>query len=250
MALPSSGPLSINDIVAEFGGAAPHGLTEYYSAAPGVPASGALAISAFYGTSAFTPQVLFDGAGAPSASFSVYNAPNAFSSDQANARLLDYSSSNANGWIPGILATNSNGARYQWSYGGQHSISLAGFAASARTGKLKITFGSSYCRHGGSVNTSNNLCGASILNSTGGYTAPWGTYTYSGGSASLRPGGVYISSGTINDYFANSSGQFRTRMYNNGSTYQTGIYTDARDELWIKKMEAVDPSTPSGWTQA
>ena len=51
MPLQSSGPLSIDDIAVEFGGVAPHGLTEYYGAAAGVPASGPLDISDFYGKS-------------------------------------------------------------------------------------------------------------------------------------------------------------------------------------------------------
>ena len=58
MALPSSGTLSINDIVGEFGGSAPHALSEYYrggdfvpdsAANSGVPTSGQINISDFYG---------------------------------------------------------------------------------------------------------------------------------------------------------------------------------------------------------
>jgi hypothetical protein len=58
MALPGSGQLSINDIVGEFGGSAPHALSEYYrggSLVPdsatnsGVPTSGQIKISDFYG---------------------------------------------------------------------------------------------------------------------------------------------------------------------------------------------------------
>lgn len=52
MALPSSGQLSIDDIVGEFGGSAPHGLKEYYSAATGIPASGEISIKDFYDASA------------------------------------------------------------------------------------------------------------------------------------------------------------------------------------------------------
>lgn len=51
MALPSSGPLSINDIAVEFGGSVPHFLSEYYGVAAGVPASGTIAITHFYGKS-------------------------------------------------------------------------------------------------------------------------------------------------------------------------------------------------------
>lgn len=55
MPLPSTGQLSINDIAVEFGGTAPHALSEYYGAG-GAPASGRLAISDFYGLGAFTPS--------------------------------------------------------------------------------------------------------------------------------------------------------------------------------------------------
>lgn len=56
MALPSSGPLSLNDIQTEFGGANPISLSEYYrggayttSNNTGVPTSGAISIGNFYG---------------------------------------------------------------------------------------------------------------------------------------------------------------------------------------------------------
>lgn len=49
MALQGSGQISLNDIATEFGGTAPHSLSEYYSAASGVPASGEISFSDFYG---------------------------------------------------------------------------------------------------------------------------------------------------------------------------------------------------------
>ena len=55
MALPASGPLSLNDIQVEFGGANPIGINEYYGVAAGIPASGTIAIDDFYGASAATP---------------------------------------------------------------------------------------------------------------------------------------------------------------------------------------------------
>jgi len=64
MALPSSGILKISDIAAEFGGSAPHALSEYYrggSLVPnvsqnnGVPTSGAISISDFYGATNYVP---------------------------------------------------------------------------------------------------------------------------------------------------------------------------------------------------
>lgn len=54
MTLQSSGPISLLDIQNEFGGANPISLSEYYNAASGVPASGTISLSDFYGKSAVT----------------------------------------------------------------------------------------------------------------------------------------------------------------------------------------------------
>lgn len=50
MALPSSGSIRLQQIADEFGGTTPHNLSEYYGAASGVPTSGELSFSDFYGT--------------------------------------------------------------------------------------------------------------------------------------------------------------------------------------------------------
>lgn len=52
MALPVSGPISLGDVEGEFGGAPPTSISEYYDAAAGVPSSGTIALSDFYGTQA------------------------------------------------------------------------------------------------------------------------------------------------------------------------------------------------------
>ena len=59
MALQSSGAISLLDISGEFGGSAPHSLSEYYGAADGVPSSGTIRFSDFYGTSAVPPSQSF-----------------------------------------------------------------------------------------------------------------------------------------------------------------------------------------------
>lgn len=51
MALQSSGAISLNDIATEFGGSTPHSLSEYYGVASGIPSSGTISISQFYGKS-------------------------------------------------------------------------------------------------------------------------------------------------------------------------------------------------------
>ena len=52
MPLPSSGPISLNEIAVEFGGSVPHALNEYYGVATGIPTSGQISIGDFYGASA------------------------------------------------------------------------------------------------------------------------------------------------------------------------------------------------------
>lgn len=74
MPLPSSGPLSLNDIQTEFGGSNPISLSEYYAGGGlvpagttgtngAVPSSGTISISNFYGTSNtvvnFTDQYIY-----------------------------------------------------------------------------------------------------------------------------------------------------------------------------------------------
>lgn len=51
MALQTSGPISLANIQAEFGGSNPISLSEYYGAASGVPTSGTISLSNFYGKS-------------------------------------------------------------------------------------------------------------------------------------------------------------------------------------------------------
>ena len=52
MGLQSSGSISLSDIAGEFGGSKPHSMSEYYGVAPGVPSSGGISMSNFYGASA------------------------------------------------------------------------------------------------------------------------------------------------------------------------------------------------------
>ena len=63
MAVTSSAPISITDLVTEFGGSTPHALTEYYrggSLVPNtttnasVPTSGAISLTDFFGSSSVT----------------------------------------------------------------------------------------------------------------------------------------------------------------------------------------------------
>ena len=55
MPLPNSGELTLAEIAGEFSDSAPHELSEFYSAATGIPGSGAISIGEFYGASAEAP---------------------------------------------------------------------------------------------------------------------------------------------------------------------------------------------------
>ena len=52
MPLEPSGQITLNDIATEFGGSVPHNLSEYYGVADGIPSSGQISLSNFYGASA------------------------------------------------------------------------------------------------------------------------------------------------------------------------------------------------------
>ena len=65
MTIVSSGAISINSLVGEYGGSAPHGMNEYYrggslvpshSNTSGIPSSGTIQLDDFYGTSASAPN--------------------------------------------------------------------------------------------------------------------------------------------------------------------------------------------------
>lgn len=60
MPLPASGQISISEIQTEFGGSNPISLSEYYAADDGVPASGTISFSDFYGTAASSGSVVMN----------------------------------------------------------------------------------------------------------------------------------------------------------------------------------------------
>jgi len=52
MAMQASGQIKLSEIAAEWGEVAPYSLSDFYAAAAGVPASGAIKFADFYGKSA------------------------------------------------------------------------------------------------------------------------------------------------------------------------------------------------------
>ena len=60
MVLPTSGNIILSEIQAEFGGSNPASLSEYYGVADGVPTSGEISTSDFYGTTRFSTDIFMD----------------------------------------------------------------------------------------------------------------------------------------------------------------------------------------------
>ena len=104
MAVTSSAPIDIGDLVTEFGGSAPHSLTEYYrggslvpntTANNSVPTSGAISLTDFFGASATTgtdDRTLTIGSG----SFGGFIAGFGFASDAASGVGTGFGSISSN----------------------------------------------------------------------------------------------------------------------------------------------------------
>jgi len=87
MPLPSSGTLSYQDIQDEFGGSHPISINEYYGAAAGIPASGAIGVNNFYGTSNLQPYEITDPFGDNSGVF-LFRLNNTTAEAQGNAGAM------------------------------------------------------------------------------------------------------------------------------------------------------------------
>ena len=87
MALPSSGPISLDMIAAEFGGSPPHSLSEYYRGGPyvtanntGIPTSGQISLDQFHGAVKVVPgSVTFSSPGTYTFTVPVYSSLTVYS---------------------------------------------------------------------------------------------------------------------------------------------------------------------------
>ena len=142
MTLQSSGAISLANIASEFGGSTPHSLSEYYGVAGGVPSSGTISMSQFYGTSA--PAYVYATGGSVSQSgnyrthyfygsgyFYVSNSGNSGGSNSVTALIVA-----GGGGGAGIGGGGAGGYRYL-SFGigtGNHYVSVGGGGSSVDGG--------------------------------------------------------------------------------------------------------------------
>ena len=118
MAVTSSAPISITDLVTEFGGSAPHSLTEYYrggslvpnvTANNSVPASGAISLTNFFGataTSGTDDRTITIASGSTGGFFTSYgfsSAATGFSIGSISANTIGFSGFNVT--IEGVYWT-------------------------------------------------------------------------------------------------------------------------------------------------
>lgn len=126
MALPSSGTISLNDVATEFGGAVPHAISEYYGADTGVPASGTISLSDFYGTSAFTPAVI---------NYAVQTTTNEYFS-RTMGSPTDYDKWTQSFW----LKRTANSRNIVWQAGGTSGNNYSYCQIDNYSGSYKIMF--------------------------------------------------------------------------------------------------------------
>ena len=162
MTLQNSGSISIGEIAEEMGGTTPHSLSEYYGFGSGVPSSGAISISEFYGASA--PEY-FQATGGNSNFTSGNNRIHVFNgSGTLTVTQLGNSSGNQSVEYL-ILGGGGGGGRGDNGYGG------GGGSGAART---------SYGTQGGGHSAASNM----TFSTTGGKYVTIGS-----GGSSNSPGG-------------------------------------------------------------
>lgn len=142
MALPNTGAISIGDIAAEFGGVSPHSLSEYYSAGSGIPTSGEISVSDFYGASAATFIEATGGSVSTSGNYKFHT----FTSGSSQFNVTQTASGGASNVIDLCLVAGAGGggeSYYTWPGGGGGAGGMVEASEQAVLGELTVKVGSS-----------------------------------------------------------------------------------------------------------
>jgi len=193
MALPSSGTISISQIVTEFGGSAPHSLSEYYrngglvsSNNTSVPTSGTISMSNFYG------------------------AVNEIGITQGSATNINLSTVFGGNWsssVPKRLTINSG-----TTIGGSGAVAMTipsgmGGTLIIDNAGLIVGFGGAANSGAGGTAISNATSGVTI-NNTGTIAGGGGGGGAGGGGGTGGQGGPGSFSSTTTQTFSNCNAQF------------------------------------------
>jgi hypothetical protein len=128
MPLQSSGPISFDQIKAEFGGVNPISLSQYYSLAAGLPAGGSISFSNFYGRTFIVYETIDSSRGW---------SPKVNLANFINIYVVGAGGSGGHGWPDNVGATEgvASGAG-----GGAGGVAISRIAASS-AGSSSITIG-------------------------------------------------------------------------------------------------------------
>ena len=182
MALQSSGTITIQDIVDEFGGTAPHSLSEYYrngayvpSSNTGVPTSGTISLSDFYGASAATVVTVTEGSyAAPTSSYGFAN----------NGKIYDpvFDNMQTIGVIGSRTPTTINGATIDCILYQANTKTPAYYFQVGLRGTRSLSFFTSVTPQGGS--TLNTSSATRVVRTSGGSTTTYWYWSTSSGTPS------------------------------------------------------------------
>lgn len=210
MALQSSGQITLNDIAGEFGGSVPHSLSEYYAAASGIPGSGQIKFSDFYGASAALNLII----SANTMNLDLYSAFTSAGQDPSSVALFNIT---INSGVT-IYSSNTEGNNSQlgsYNYDRNYALSNNGDTASGASGIPRVPWGAISQRAGASrsviyigtnfsdgatfnIINNGNMEGAAGMGGHGpwGNHGPWhGVFQHCGGGT----GGALITIENVNN---------------------------------------------------
>jgi len=210
MPLQSSGAISLNDIQTEFGGTNPISISEYYSAASGIPASGTIALDDFYGTSSnmFQNTLTVGLVGQEQWHYtgSVWRVGTVASGFNNTGQYATYySNANHGSWTGGNNSLNIGGTTYYINF-------LSHYTEQQGYGYFALGLGTSNGASSGA-----NPTGWSTLTISGSGVPNSGSVTfnrtsasqfYNGGQGLPSPNGIYVWGFDTAGNFVNVSGQF------------------------------------------
>jgi len=161
MALQTSGAISLTNIATEFGGSAPHSLSEYYSAASGIPSSGAISIGNFHGATNALYTVATGGTVTTSGNYKIHKftgsgtfSVSALGNAAGGTSSVEYlviAGGAPGGCYQGGAGGGAGGMRTSYQLQGQGCAAAANAAISVTNYAVTIgaggVFGSTYCPH-------------------------------------------------------------------------------------------------------
>lgn len=197
MALQSSGAISLADIAAEFGGAAPHAISEYYGAAAGIPSSGQISFSNFYGKSAASPIVATGGTVSTVGSYKYHTFTTTYGATTPNTFQITATASGSLSNTVQVLIVAGGGL-------GGYTYSAYGGGGGGAGGMVQSSFSASVTSYAVWVGAWHN--DSYIVPSAGTATAKYGGRGFNSGSyptpGGSGGGGSYLYAGA-----AGTSGQ-------------------------------------------